>query len=294
MATAIVALAVGAASIGTADATPARFAITARPATNAVRVAWPSAGQAAVSVTGYGDLASSGSARPAPIASMAKIMTAYLILIHHPLAPATRGFTMTITAAQVKDTALRAKLDESLVPVKVGEKLTERQALAALLLPSANNVAAILAQFDAGSIDAFVALMNFHARQLGMTHTRYTDPSGYLASTVSTAHDQLILAKAAMGNPAFANFVALKHATVPVAGLIQNTDRLLGTDGFVGIKTGSDDAAGGCFAFRSIHLVNGRKIVVTGVVMGQRNGPILSAAFLATQHLVDVIFAHKL
>ena len=59
--------------------------------------------------------------------------------------------------------------------IAAGEQLTERQALQALLLPSANNIAAVLARWAAGSADRFVARMNATARSLGMTHTRYTD-----------------------------------------------------------------------------------------------------------------------
>src|SRR5436309_7815702 len=48
-----------------------------------------------------------------------------------------------------------------------------------------------------------------------------------------------------------------------------NTDTLLGYNGFVGVKTGSDDAAGGCFAFRAIRWIDGKRTTITGVVLGQ-------------------------
>ena len=118
--------------------------------------------------------------------------------------------------------------------------MTERQALQALLLPSANNIAAVLARWDAGSADRFVARMNATARSLGMTHTRYTDPSGYDDATVSTAADQVRIVDRAMRLPVFASIVATPSATLPVAGTVHNTNTLLGHDGFVGVKTGSD------------------------------------------------------
>src|SRR5581483_7714068 len=102
--------------------------------------------------------------------------------------------------------------------------------------------------WDAGSEDRFVARMNAVARALGMTHTRYTDPSGYDDATVSTAADQVRIVVSAMRVPAFAEIVAMPATTLPCAGTVRNTDTLLGRDGFVGVKTGSDDAAGGCFA----------------------------------------------
>src|SRR5207244_4989309 len=159
---------------------------------------------------------------------------------------------ITLTDADVADTDRRAGQDESVVPVAAGEQLTELQALQALLLPSANNIAAVLARWDAGSTGQFVARMNATARSLGMTDTHYTDPSGYDDATVSTAADQVRIVDRAMRLPVFASIVATPSVTLPVAGTVHNTNRLLGYDGFVGVKTGSDDAAGGCFAFRAI------------------------------------------
>ena len=101
--------------------------------------------------------------------------------------------------------------------VAAGEQLTERRALQALLLPSANNIAAVLARWDAGSEERFVARMNAAARSLGMAHTRYTDPSGYDEATVSTAADQVRIVDRTMHLHAFAATVALPSATLPAA-----------------------------------------------------------------------------
>jgi D-alanyl-D-alanine carboxypeptidase (penicillin-binding protein 5/6) len=98
-------------------------------------LAWPRAGQAAVQVEGIGGVASSGGHKPLPIASVAKVMTAYLTLREHPLANGQEGFTITITPAEVAEQERRAALLESTLPVKAGEQITERQALQALLLP---------------------------------------------------------------------------------------------------------------------------------------------------------------
>src|SRR5207247_6570717 len=132
-----------------------------------------------------------------------------------------------------------------------------------------NNIAAVLARWDAGSADRFDARMNATARSLGMTHTRYTDPSGYDDATVSTAADQVRIVDRAMRLPVFASIVAMRRATLPVAGTVRNTDTLLGHDGFVGVKTGSTAAAGGCFAFRAIRRIDGERTTITGVGLGQ-------------------------
>jgi D-alanyl-D-alanine carboxypeptidase (penicillin-binding protein 5/6) len=175
------------------------------------------------------------------------------------------------------------------VSIAAGERLTERQALQALLLPSANNIAAILARWDAGSVDRFVVLMNAAARSLGMTHTRYTDPSGYDDATVSTAVDQVRMVDRAMSLPVFASIVGTPSATLPVAGTVYNTDTLLGNNGFIGVKTGSDGAAGGCFAFRAIRWIDGKRTTITGVVLGQPGDDQVEAGLGAAAAMVDRI-----
>jgi D-alanyl-D-alanine carboxypeptidase (penicillin-binding protein 5/6) len=252
------------------------------------RAVWPTHGQAAVRI-GQSQIHAGPNQYAAPIASVAKVMTAYLVLRDHPLAPGEDGPTITLTDADVADTERRRGQQESVVSVAEGEQLTERQALQALLLPSANNIAAVLARWDAGSENRFVTRMNAAARLLGMTHTRYTDPSGYDGTTVSSAADQVRLVDRAMRLPAFASIVATPSATLPVAGTVHNTNRLLGHDGFVGVKTGSTAAAGGCFAFRAIRWIDGKRTTITGVVLGQPGHDRIAAGLAAADAMVDRI-----
>jgi D-alanyl-D-alanine carboxypeptidase (penicillin-binding protein 5/6) len=254
---------------------------------------WPPDGQAAIQV-GQSDVRAGPNQHPAAIASVAKVMTAYLVLRDHPLRPGEDGPTITLTDDDVADTDRRAGRDESVVPIAAEEQLTERQALLALLLPSANNIAAVLARWDAGSTARFVARMNVAARSLGMRHTRYTDPSGYDDATVSTAVDQLRVVDQAMRLPVFAGIVATSSATLPVAGTVHNTNALLGHNGFVGVKTGSDDAAGGCFAFRSVRWVDGKRTTITGVVLGQPGHDQIAAGLAAADTMIDRIAGQSL
>jgi len=228
----------------------------------------------------------SGGGQPVPIASVAKVMTAYVVLQQHPIGN-DDGPSLQVTAADVEDTRRRAAQDESLVPVIEGEELTERQALLALLLPSANNVAQMLARWSAGSVADFVDDMNSTADRLGMRSTDYTDPSGYEPTTVSTASDQLVLLLAALDNPTLASLLGTSSADLPVAGTVTNTNTLLGRDGFVAGKTGSDDAAGGCLAFRALRTVDGKQVAVTGVVLGVHGFRLVPAALRAAQRLAD-------
>jgi serine-type D-Ala-D-Ala carboxypeptidase (penicillin-binding protein 5/6) len=249
---------------------------------------WPAEGQAAVRI-GQSHVQAGPNQHAAPIASVAKVMTAYLVLRNHPLRLGQEGPTITLTDADVADTDRRRGQDESVVSIAAGEQLTQLQALQALLLPSANNIAAVLARWDAGSVDGFVARMNETARSLGMTHTRYTDPSGYDDATVSTAADQVRIVDRAMRLPVFASIVVTPSATLPVAGTVHNTNTLLGYDGFVGVKTGSTAAAGGCFAFRAIRWIDGRRTTITGVVLGQPGDDLATAGLAAADAMVDRI-----
>jgi D-alanyl-D-alanine carboxypeptidase (penicillin-binding protein 5/6) len=250
---------------------------------------WPAYGQAAFMQTGRSQVQTGPNQHAAPIASVAKVMTAYLVLRDHPLRAGEDGPTITLTDADVADTERRRGQQESVVSVAAGEQLTERQALQALLLPSANNIAAVLARWHSGAADRFVVRMNDTARSLGMSHTRYTDPSGYDDATVSTAADQVRIVDRAMRLPVFAGIVATASATLPVAGIVHNTNTLLGRDGFVGVKTGSDHAAGGCFAFRAIRWIDGKRTTITGVVLGQPGHDQITAGLAAADAMVDRI-----
>jgi D-alanyl-D-alanine carboxypeptidase (penicillin-binding protein 5/6) len=250
---------------------------------------WPAQGQAAFVLGGRSQVRPGPNQHAAPIASVAKVMTAYLVLRDHPLRLGQDGPTITLTDADAADTDRRREQEESVVSIVAGERLTELQALQALLLPSANNIAAVLARWDTGSTERFVARMNATARSLGMIHTRYTDPSGFDDATVSTAADQVRIVERAMRLPVFARIVATPSATLPVAGTVHNTNTLVGHDGFVGVKTGSDDAARGCFAFRAIRWIVGKRTTITGVVLGQPGDDQIAAGLAAADAMVDRI-----
>lgn len=230
---------------------------------------WPARGQAAIAFGG-GRAAASPDQRPAPIASLAKVMTAYLTLERDPLGAHGDGFTITVTAAEAQRVDEEADQGQSVVAVEAGERLSERQLLEALLIPSGNNIARMLAARVAGSEAVFLAAMNDAAGELGMEETTYTDPSGFDPGTVSTAADQLRLFRRAMRSAAFRQIVSTAAVTLPVAGTLTNFDPLL-ADGYPG-KTGSDSAAGGCLAFFTHLARGGRRVTAVGVVMGQGEG----------------------
>lgn len=229
----------------------------------------PSQGRAAVEVDGLGLIGSRGpmTAR-APIASITKTMTAYVVLKDHPLGRGQSGPTITVTASLAKLYSEAVAEDESAVELRSGEHLTELQALDAMMLASAGDVADLLAIWDRGSVAAFAEEMNDRARALGMTGTDYTDPTGLAASTVSTMADQLTLAEAVQQVPALTAIVAQSSAHVPVAGTVKNINFDLGTFGIDGIKTGTTAAAGSCLLFSAHVKVGGHTLTLLGIVLG--------------------------
>jgi D-alanyl-D-alanine carboxypeptidase (penicillin-binding protein 5/6) len=264
------------------------------PPTRVSPAGWPLRGQAAF-VLGHDRPAASPHQRPVAIASLAKVMTAYLTLKRYPLTGAQDGFTITVTPDQAQAESDDAAQAQSVVAVQVGEQLTERQLLEALLVPSGNNVAEMLAGLVAGSETGFVADMNTEARALGMDHTTYTDPSGFDPSTVSTAADQLRVLQRAMRFSVFRQIVSMASVTLPVAGTLTNFNPLL-AEGYAG-KTGSDSAAGGCLAFFTRVRVGGRRQTAAGVVLGQGQGrdtrALLAAAGDAAEQLIDSVTRAK-
>ncbi|MBV9923222.1 MAG: D-alanyl-D-alanine carboxypeptidase [Pseudonocardia sp.] len=264
--------------------------LTKTDRTHVASVRWPQQGQAAF-VLGDGRPTASPHERPVPIASLAKVMTAYLTLEHFPLHTDEDGFTIAVTAAQARAEAEQAAESQSGVKVVAGEQLTERQLLEGLLIASGNNIAWMLADEVAGSGTGFIAEMNDTARALGMYHTVYTDPTGFDPGTVSTAADQLRVFERAMRLPVFRQIVSMPSVTLPVAGTLTNYNPLI-AEGYAG-KTGSDSAAGGCLAFFTGVTIGGHALTAVGVVLGQGHGSdtsaLLGAAGEAATQLVDSV-----
>jgi D-alanyl-D-alanine carboxypeptidase (penicillin-binding protein 5/6) len=255
---------------------PGQFAVT-----------FPQQGESAVGSDKLGVIASSPDQTPVPIASVTKIMTAYLVLQAHPLKAGEVGPTLTMTAEDAANYQNDLALDYSVLEIKEGEQLTERQLLEALLLPSADNIATNLARWVAGSDDAFIAKMNETAQSLGMTSTHYADVSGVSEATVSSAVDQIKIAQVAMQDPTFREIVSMPQADFQTAGTIYNVDSMLGQHGIVGIKTGSTLAAGGCFVSATSVGSGADKYYIIGAVLGQKNAQSLQSALDVNAKILD-------
>ncbi|MER6719453.1 D-alanyl-D-alanine carboxypeptidase [Streptomyces halstedii] len=226
---------------------------------------WPEEGQGAVEVEGVGAIGSYGKEKSAPIASMAKVMTAYVILKDHPITGKQTGERIEVDAQAGKEAD---STDESMATIKEGDTYTEYQMLQMLMIPSGNNVARLLARWDAETEEAFVEKMNAAAKDLGMTKSTYTDPSGLKSSTVSTPADQIKLGKAVMQNDIFRRIVDMPQADIPGVGRIYNNNDILLEPGVNGIKTGSSTPAGGNLLWTASTVVDGKTQRIIGVVMG--------------------------
>ncbi|TFV30119.1 D-alanyl-D-alanine carboxypeptidase [Streptomyces sp. T1317-0309] len=237
---------------------------------DAATLPWPTDGQSSVAVDGVGRIGAKGGQRPVPIASVTKVMTAYVVLRDHPLRGDEQGPSIEVDQVAA-DEALSAS--ESTVRVRQGQRFTQRQLLELMLIPSGNNIARLLARWDADTQKVFVSKMNDAATALGMEHTTYTGASGIEASTVSTSDDQLKLARTVMKDRVLREIVAKPSTTVPgLPGPIVNTNKLLRKPGVVGLKTGSSTPAGGNLMWAATANVGGRERLVLGVVLHQRAG----------------------
>jgi D-alanyl-D-alanine carboxypeptidase (penicillin-binding protein 5/6) len=252
---------------------------------------WPTTGSAALSMEGVGSLGHVGSTQPVPIASITKVMTAYIVLRDHPLAPGTTGPAIPVTADTIAAYQAGLATQQSVVKVAAGESLTEIEALEGLLIPSGNDLATLLAEWDAGSTTAFIAEMNSTAVSLGLTSTHFTDVSGLDSGSMSTAIDLIQLGQAAMAEPSFSQIVSMGEVTLPVAGLLYNFDYDIGHDGIIGIKTGTDAAAGGCFLFEAQRTIDAKVVTLVGAVLGQRTSSPITAVLHSAEALTSAAFA---
>ncbi|WP_332328054.1 MULTISPECIES: D-alanyl-D-alanine carboxypeptidase family protein [unclassified Streptomyces] len=249
-------------------------------------LAWPEAGQAAVDVQGIGSFGTHGEQKPVPIASVAKTMTAYLLLRAHPMEPGEDGASIPVDAKAEKEAGY-SEQGESTVRVADGETITQREALDAIMIASANNVARLVARWDAGSEAAFVERMNTAAEELGMTNTTYTDPSGLRDDTVSTAEDQVKLGRAVMEFEVFRDIVDKPAYTDRNGTEHDNWNRLVPLYGTVGIKTGTTTAAGGNLLFAATADVGGTRQLIIGAVLGQHQPPIIDSVLAAGKDLIQ-------
>ncbi len=252
-------------------------------------VTFPDQGESAVGTENFGVIASSADQTAVPIASLTKMMTAYIVLKTYPLKSGEDGPNLIINAQDEADYQNNLKNGGSVLKVAQGESLTERQLLEGLMLPSGNNIANTLGRWVSGTDAAFVIKMNEVAKSLGMTETYYADACGVNPATVSNAVNQIKIAQAAMVDPVFREIVAMPQATLPLAGTVYNVNWMLGKHGVVGIKTGSTSQAGGCFVSATPVVIGKEKHYIIAAVLGQKTVQSLQSALDANVQILDQV-----
>ena len=183
-----------------------------------------------------------------PIASLTKLMTALVVL------DAKQNLNQTITVD--KNDLDRVKHTHS--RIRMGTKVTRRDALHLALMSSENRMASALARHYPGGRSAFVRAMNNKARQLGMRNTHFYDSTGLSTRNVSTAQDLGKLAAAAYRQPLIRQFTQdenreMRFSTPAYSLMFNNTNPLVkNPDWDVRLsKTGFTDEAGRCLVMRA-------------------------------------------
>jgi D-alanyl-D-alanine carboxypeptidase (penicillin-binding protein 5/6) len=248
-----------------------------------VRAHWA---ELANEVTGQ-DLWSRSSVTERPMGSIAKVMTAYVVI--------EAGHLTQVITVPGGITGYDKTYDASTAGLVPGEKLTALQLLYALLLPSGCDAAYTLAYaYGYGHPARFITQMNAMARKLGLTKTHFTDFSGLPDpteySTYSTARDLVSLGRAAMRLAVFRHVVGTRTFRLAAnrehrSYVWSNLNPLLGHfAGATGIKTGFTAVAGDCLLFAANR--KGRELI--GVVLDSSSSPVgLSAAASDAATMLD-------
>ena len=182
-------------------------------------------------------------------ASTTKMILALAIMEKKPFELREEGETISITNEMYQKYLWYVANNGSNTKVSVGEEISERDALISVMLASSNNMADSLAIWAFGSIAEYQEYATEMLSRLGVSKTTLgtKDASGYDESTTSTPEDLAVIGYYVLKNPVLAEIVGLKTASVPVAGEISNTNKLLGQNGIIGVKTGYiGDPSGYC------------------------------------------------
>ena len=191
---------------------------------------------------------------PRAMASITKLMTVLVALERLSLDD------------QVTVPAAAARVGESSIGLRAGQRVPVRDLVIGALVPSANDAATALAIAASGNVPRFVQAMNLKAEALGLTRTRYRNPHGLdEAGHVSTAADSAALLRAALRVPVIRRYVGMDRATLSDGRVVESTDNLLGTlPGFAGGKTGHTALAG----WSQVGFARFQGVGITAAVLG--------------------------
>lgn len=245
----------------------------------AVALALPAEGASAISISGAdqylganasGIWATSGTDEVRSIASITKLITALVVLEAKPLADANDpGPTITFDKAAHDLYDKYYVMGATIAAMPTGIKMSLRSALAMMLVPSASNYAEAVSTWAFGSQSRFLSATREWLAANGLTGTTIVEPTGISSRNTSTPSDLIKLGKIAAANPAIAAIVASGSVSVPGAGVMTNTNSLLGGSGITGLKTGNlGENTYNLLYSATLHVGVTESFTVIGVILG--------------------------
>ena len=242
----------------------------------------------AVAVVGHEEaIESTGDEEPLPMASVAKVVTALVLLEEHPMEPGSDGATITMGEADLQYYWDMVAEQGSLTDVRAGAQLTQRELMERMLVVSSGNAALSLANWGFGSQDAYVEAANSWIAEQGLESMTVVDPVGISADSVATAADMARLARIAYENETVRQLLAIERIEV-FGSWVANTNPLLGEDGVTGGKTGALFASGSNLMLFADREVAGTRVPVVSVIVGVTGTTTTSTASLS---LLDQAYA---
>jgi D-alanyl-D-alanine carboxypeptidase (penicillin-binding protein 5/6) len=243
---------------------------------------WPGFGTGAIGAVGIdGILGDSGTQESTPMASITKTVTALVVLDKMPLNAGEDGPELRLTQADARIYSQTIAEGGSAAPVVPGAVFTERQLLEAMMLPSANNYSVTLANWAFGSLPAFLEAASDWLSVHDLAGTHLADSSGLDSDNRSTPADLVAIGKLALAHPVLSDVVQEQSAVLPVIGEVKNTNKLLGSNGVIGLKTGTTRVAGACLLFAAEATVGDHTVTLVGVLLGAPNHRQLNEAVTA-------------
>ena len=230
---------------------------------------------------GTDPIAVGGGSDPLPMASVAKIITALVVLDAKPLAVGEPGPAYSLVTADYQDYLDYTAEGARTVIVFPGESWTQRELLQAMVLGSSNNHADTLARWAFGSVKEYVTAANAWLVANGMSHTQVADANGLLDESVGTGTDLARIAGLAATNPVIADIIANPASALVNQRGVSNTTAYLPELGISGISRSYTDAGGVCFLFTAAVTVNEQTFTFAGGFIGEPDYDTLTADLTA-------------
>ncbi|MDJ0349248.1 hypothetical protein [Cryobacterium sp. PH29-G1] len=222
-------------------------------------------------------IAAAGTPEALPMASIAKVVTALVVLDAKPIVAGETGPTVTLTAADFQTYLDYDKAGARTVSVFPEEQWTELELLQALLLGSSNNHADSVARWAFGSVDAYVLAANAWLNDHGLKDTAVVDATGLHDASAGTATDLAQLAGLAATNPIVATMLGSPSSALANRRGVENTTSFLPNEGITGISRSYTDAAGVCFLFTAKVSDGDSSFTFSGAYLGEPTYDALTA-----------------